>query len=595
MCRIAGIIDKRITAIEQTVIAMRDSMKRGGPDSSGLYLDEKNGLGLGHRRLSLIDLSEAATQPMMSDDKKLVIVYNGEVYNFNDIKNELIAKGFHFSTSSDTEVILKSYQCWGIDGFKKLKGMFALAIYDQAKGEVLLARDASGIKPLYYYSDNNAFYFASEIKAFKQINSNWPERNDWKVYFLTYGYLPEPVTTLENVQPLEKGTCLVLNVSTLKTTRHEIVTASYSDKIRSIEEAVKIVKEKLDRAVERHLISDAPIGLFLSGGIDSSLLTLIAKKTGKEDIHTLSIVFDDAEYSEKQYQDIIAKKTGSHHRAFKLTKEMFLDAMPDIFRAMDQPTADGVNTYFISKYAKEYGLKAVLSGLGADELFGGYASFTRKSMIDKLNRVPSALLNITEAFGKDKYRKIAFLSRHDAVGEYLFHRGYFSSGETSRILGLDSKEVARTLNSIVVPDFVNGLEYGNRTSYMESNCYMQSQLLKDTDMMSMWHSIEVRVPFLDIDLIDAVNNIAPSIKFNDAQSKYLLIEAYKDILPEEIWNRKKQGFVFPFQKWMVGNENKNFRNIDKSMTERYKSNKLNWSRYWAYLIANNYTGMNRAA
>ncbi|MBS1778707.1 MAG: asparagine synthase (glutamine-hydrolyzing) [Bacteroidetes bacterium] len=583
MCRIAGIIDKQNINLAHTIAEMRDSMAHGGPDHAGIYTDDAVRLALGHRRLSIIDLSENGNQPMQSNDGKLIIAFNGEIYNFRELRDEL--KDFYsFHTHSDTEVILAAYTKWGVRCFPKLKGMFALALYDLQKGEIVLARDPSGIKPLYYSITGDSLYFASEVRAFKALKK-WPERKDWKIYFLTYGFLPEPVTTLEGVQPLERGKCMVVNVHTLASKKETYWQDDYSITIHNRDEALNKVRTTLDDAVKRHLISDAPIGLFLSGGIDSSLLTLIADKVGTSKLHTLSIVFDDATYSEEAYQNIIAQKVNSDHKAFRLTKELYLEAMPDILNAMDQPTSDGVNTYFICKFAKEYGLKAVLSGLGADELFGGYASFSRGGMVNKLKNIPAALLNATEYLPQDKYKKISFLSRKDAVGNYLFNRGYFSTIETAQVLGTSSKEVSDKLKEICVPGFVNELCYENQTSYLERSLYMQGQLLKDTDMMSMWHSIEVRVPFLDVELVQLANHISEDIKFN-GRPKSLLVDAYADILPREIWDRKKQGFVFPFQAWMNGKETSSFHIANKKMTDKYQAGKLNWSRYWTYLIAN---------
>lgn len=587
MCRIAGIVDRGNNNIGNDIVAMRDSMAHGGPDSAGVYINEARAIALGHRRLSLIDLSDAGSQPMHSADGRLVIVFNGEIYNYLELKKELETLGQVFTTHTDTEVIIAAYRQWGIDSFKKLKGMFAFALYNTAKDELLLVRDQQGIKPLYYYIDNDKLYFASEIRAFKTLG-RWPERSDWKIYFLTYGYLPEPVTTLQGVKPLPKGTCLVVNVQTLGAKPVVFDETNYEAKITDLPTAIEAVRETLTLAVRRHMISDAPIGLFLSGGIDSSLLTLIAHQSGHKDLHTLSIVFEEEDFSEAPYQNIIAKKTGAHHKPFTLTKEQFVAAMPDILKAMDQPTADGVNTYFICGYAKQYGLKAVLSGLGADELFGGYASFNREDMIASMQKIPAPVLKMASYLPQDKYRKVSFLSRKDAVGEYLFHRGFFHTGETARILNADMRQVSEALQEVHTPAFVDALPYGNKVSYLESNLYMQCQLLRDTDMMSMWHSIEVRVPYLDTDLVNLANSIAPSVKFNSKQIKHLLIESFADILPEEIWNRKKQGFVFPFQRWMEGNENKSFKKADARISARYKSGKLNWSRYWAYLIANNY-------
>lgn len=584
MCRIAGFIDKSCADLSATITAMRDSMAHGGPDNGANYIDGNISLALGHRRLSIIDLSACGNQPMFSSNGNLAIVFNGEIYNYLDLKNELIQSGFQFKTESDTEVILASYQCWGKKSFARLKGMFAFALYDKEKNELILVRDPSGIKPLYYYISDTSLYFASEIRAFKSLKK-WHENPDWKIFFLTYGFLPEPITTLQDVKPLQNGSYCSVNVNTLRASISSYTSDVYANVITDKMTAVKLIRETLDKAVERHLISDAPIGLFLSGGIDSSLLTLIAKRVGTSELNTLSITFDDATFSEEPFQNIIAEKTASHHRAFKLTKEMYLEALPDILMAMDQPTADGVNTYFICKFAKQYGLKAVLSGLGADELFGGYASFYRNEIVDRFSALPSAILKASQLLPKDRYKKVSFLSRKDAIGLYLFNRGFFNTSETAQLLDADTSEVKEKLDQITVPHFVDKLEYGNKISYLERYMYMQGQLLKDTDMMSMWHSIEVRVPFLDIDLVNLMNSISPVLKFENSKPKGLLIDSYNDLLPREIWDRKKQGFVFPFQKWMNGSETHVFKNTNNKMTDRYKSGKLNWSRYWTYLIA----------
>ncbi len=593
MCRIAGIINKTAD-IQALAIAMRDSMAHGGPDDKGIYTDTDASLALAHRRLSIIDLSNAGHQPMYSRSGNIVIVYNGEIYNYRELKLALQQKGVQFTTSSDTEVILKAYEEWGTACFSMLKGMFAMAVYDKQKHQLLLARDPNGIKPLYYSTDSNSICFASETKAFRQIKSDWQEAETWKAYILVYGFLPEPYTTLKNVYMLPKGSYMQIDTATLQ---HKILSYAgdvYSNTITSEAAAVDKVREQLNIAVDRHLISDAPIGLFLSGGIDSSLLTLIAKATGHNDLHTLSIVFDDKDFSEQPYQDLIANKTQAKHQRFNLNKEAFTNALQDIFHAMDQPTTDGINTYFICKYAQAYGLKAVLSGLGADELFGGYASFGREKMLNRLKKVPAFVLRASNYSSKDKYRKLSYLSGRSAVGEYLFHRGYFSIKEAAGILAADEQEVSNVVKDVTLPDELGTMQYGNKVSYLEKNLYMQSQLLRDTDMMSMWHSIEVRVPFLDVDLVNLANSIAPSVKYNQSIPKHLLVKAYEDLLPREIWDRKKQGFVFPFQRWMKGNERMYFNEINPALTSAYNSGKLSWSRYWAYLVTANYNNLHTA-
>lgn len=566
---------------------MRDSMQHGGPDSAGTYHDEDAGLALGHRRLSIIDLSTGANQPMLDITGRIILVFNGEIYNYQDLRGELVAAGYTFITNSDTEVIINAYKHWGESCFGRFKGMFALALYDKFTGILLLARDHAGIKPLYYHYTKDAFYFASEIRALRSLKPNWEENYSWQVFFLTYGYLPEPITTLKGVKPLKSGSYIKLNVRTFEVSEHIYYANEFKEEIFDIEEAKSVIDKTLHKAVERHLIADAPIGLFLSGGIDSSLLTLLARKYKPENLHTLSIVFDDKNFSEHYYQDIIVKKTGSNHQAFTLTKELFLEALDDYFHAMDQPSADGINTYFISKYAKISGLKAVISGLGADELLGGYASFRKNGMVNMSRLLPGNIYKMAEYFPVYKYKKIAFLERKDAVGEYLFNRGYFSHQQTARILDMDVTEVRRLLEQINISGSASDFKNGNTVSAFESELYMKSQLLKDTDLMSMWHSIEVRVPFLDVDFIKAVHSIGNKIKFGNKQGKYLLIETFKDLLPPEIWNRKKQGFVFPFRTWITG-ENEIFPCRNQNIADGFRQGKLDWSRYWTYLIANTF-------
>lgn len=585
MCRIAGIVDQHSATVVGDVLTMRDAMEKGGPDSYGLYQSSDKSTAFGHRRLSIIDLCATGNQPMLNEDETISLIFNGEIYNYNELKNILIQKGYSFKTNSDTEVILVAYQCWSTKCFSKFRGMFAIALLDKNNGKIILARDHAGIKPLYYFLDKDCLYFSSEIRAFKKLNPNWETNKSWKIYFLTYGYLPGNITTLKGVKPLEKGSCKEIDIQTLASKQFYFFEDHYTSEISNLEEAKELIEHTLQQAVQRHLIADAPIGLFLSGGIDSSLLTLLAKKY-KENLHTLSIVFDDKKFSEKKYQDIIATSVGSEHLSFLLDKKIFLNALPDIFLAMDQPSSDGINSYFISKFAKEAGLKAVLSGLGADELFGGYASFQRTGYLKKMKHLPGVIFDGAALFSSDRYKKLSFLSNKNPVGEYLFNRGYFTTSETAKLLGIDVQEVSNRLNEIQTPDFLYNISEGNKVSYLESNLYMESQLLKDTDYMSMWHSIEVRVPFLDYDLIQAVQRIDSNIKFNKAQGKYLLIESFKDILPEEIWNRKKQGFVFPFQVWMKDNLDSFMEGHQHAeLSKRFKAGRLSWSRYWTYMVS----------
>jgi len=583
MCRIAGFISPSLN--ENDLIRMRDSMYRGGPDDSGLYYNKHNRVWLAHRRLAIIDLSAAGHQPMADPSGRLHLVYNGEVYNYKELRSELASLGRSFYTHSDTEVILQAYLQWGTASFNRFNGMFAFAIYDAYTNELILARDHAGIKPMYYSVQGESFYFASEVKAFKAVKPEWKQRADWKIYFLAFGHLPEPITTLEGVQHLPKGSFMVYNLNKKKYTITKYHQPKHQYSKDSVQDLLAQVREKLDYAVQRHLLSDAPIGLFLSGGIDSSLLTLIAKKYCGDQLKTLSIYFDHEKYSEKKYQDIIIKKSGAHHRSFLVTKDEFDNNLPDAITAMDQPTTDGINSYFISKYAQEYGLKAVLSGIGADELFGGYPSVKMSAWKSILQNLPSFALRSATHSSADKIKKMAYLSDHNSTNDYLFYRGLHTITSIAQILDLKESEVKFTLATL--PGIAwNGEDRKEKAASIEYNMYMQNQLLRDSDFMSMWHALEIRVPYLDKDLVALVQSIPSSLRFSDVKPKYMLTEAFKDILPIEIWNRPKQGFTFPFAVWMKENEiARPISEVENKFFNQFENGKLSWARYWAVKLS----------
>ncbi|TDH23286.1 asparagine synthase (glutamine-hydrolyzing) [Segetibacter sp. 3557_3] len=586
MCRIAGIFKLGSSTLHEDVLRLRDSMHRGGPDDEGIYVDDSLPLALGHRRLSLIDLSPAGHQPMSDRNGDLQLIFNGEIYNFLELKATLSGFGHVFTTKSDTEVILKAYSQWGISCFTRFNGMFAIALWDKSKQELILARDHAGIKPLYYSLTKDTLVFASEIRAFKAYRPDWPESEEWKIPFLTFGHIPEPFTTLKNVQPLAKGTCAVIKLPSLSITHHVSEIFQFSSLIKTLPEAVAQVKDKLDKAVERHLISDAPIGLFLSGGVDSSLLTLIAQKYTGKNLNTLSIVFEDATLSEEPYQKIIIDKSKAHHQSFLVSSHDFENELPDILEAMDQPSIDGINSYFICKYARQYGLTAVLSGLGADELFGGYNSFRYAPTAALIRKFPSFLPGMANVFPKDKIKKLAALQRKDAVGEYLFNRGLYTTAQTAALLSISVDEVNASLDKVAIAPLPANTDSRNRASHIETNLYMQNQLLKDCDYMSMWHSLEVRVPFLDKELMKTAYSIDPDIKYDKQIGKHLLIKAFDDLLPKEIWQRKKQGFTFPFYKWMRNVQSTQRDDNYRGIRHKFTTGSLHWSKYWLYLLNN---------
>jgi asparagine synthase (glutamine-hydrolysing) len=585
MCRIAGIYNPGTETLESDILVMRESMHRGGPDDAGIFMHPELPLALGHRRLALLDLSAAGHQPMQSPGGELQIVFNGEIYNFAEIRSELQLLGHTFRTQSDTEVILASYRQWGKDCFEHFNGMFALALWDEGAKEIILARDHAGIKPLYYYLEGDILFFASEVRAFKALFPHWESSEEWKPLFLLFGHLPEPFTTLKNVKTLSKGQWMSVRVPSMESSSGFFAKEDYTTEITDFETALEAARDILPEAVKRHLISDAPIGLFLSGGIDSSLLTLLAGPVLKEKLVTLSIQFEEAEYSEEIYQKMVIDITGAKHSAFKVNQSHFENHLADILEAMDQPSIDAINTYFISMYARQCGLKAVLSGLGADELFGGYPSFRRFKQWQYLNYVPKS---VSRLFGRSSNMKLAKLSYeqyHPMLSLYLMNRGLYTAETASLYTGVPLKKIEEALQQINVP--VN-IDYSspNSNAAMELNLYMKNQLLKDADYMAMWHSVEIRVPFLDKELIRAINSVAPIVKFRSDIPKSLLIEAFSTLLPAEIWHRKKQGFTFPFSYWLKSSEQLQPSNdMQQRVFRDFSSGKMHWSRYWAMKVA----------
>jgi|LQYC01.1.fsa_nt_gi asparagine synthase (glutamine-hydrolyzing) len=635
MCRIVGIIDftKKLD-LENLTTRMRDSMAHGGPDDAGLYVDHENALALGHRRLSIIDPSPLGHQPMCSQNRNIWITYNGEVYNFLDIRKELQSRGHVFSSHSDTEVILKAYEEWGEQAFEKFNGMFAFCIYDKRNDLLYLVRDHAGIKPLYYSISNQQVIFSSEVRAFKIFNPAWEENQDWRIYFLVFGHIPEPYTTLKNVFTLPKQSFLKWNLKNGKkeikkytdspftplempraetlgkikdsyTFSHgafiplENFLTGFTREITSLDDALKQINNTFSNAVERHLISDAPIGVFLSGGIDSSLITLLAHKYQKGDLNTLSVVFNEPEFSEEAFQNIVLSQTNSKHHSYLVSEKDFKDNIDDIFRAMDQPTIDGVNTYFISKCAKEDGLKSVLSGIGGDELFGGYPSFKWIQYFwraKSLCTIFRKLFSLCEYIPTDKLKKLSFLSLPEPLSYYLMFRGLFTPKRVAGILNCSTNDVINALGKLDIK-VDPSLDKTNLMTYLETELYMKNQLLKDTDVMSMWHSVELRVPFLDREFMNLVFSIDEELKFDQATTKHLITKAFKDTIPTEIVNRKKQGFTFPFDIWIRQqgrgplDEVISKGNINKQPAERlwrkFESGSLHWSKMWGLMVMGN--------
>lgn len=564
---------------------MCQALQHGGPDDQGIFCDDKTGLVFGHRRLAIIDLSAKGHQPMADVNERAWITFNGEIYNYPELKQQLLPLGAKFYSDTDTEVIIQAYLHWGMASFSKLRGIFAFALYDTERSLTYLVRDSSGVKPLYYHIEDGQLSFASEVKALKSAGIAIETDSTWKVRFLAYGHIPEPYTTQRNVFSLPKGEFLRWNHRKKSCEIHSYHVVTREKKITEAAGAREAIRSALTLAVERQLIADAPLGVFLSGGTDSSLLTLLASRQKHANLKTISIYFDEKAYDERAYQNIVSEEIEGEKHTHLVKYQDFIEFLPQIIEDMDMPTTDGINTWFISKYAHEDGLKAVLSGIGADELFGGYPSFNRIKHLKKLRRVEPVMFNAAKYFASDRFKKVSFLAYNHRIADYLLLRGHYTPVDIAAILDTDLHEIESILfNNKLLPHISNYDEAD--AAWLEINMYMQNQLLRDTDVMGMSHGLEVRVPFLDEDLKRTAENIALGVRFNTQQPKKLLIDSFSDILPRTIWDRSKMGFTFPLQQWMREHPDINNETLYKGkraqrIVKNFKRNTMHWSKIFA--------------
>ena len=591
MCGISGIFSTKgkPEELKEAIEKMNQVQGRRGPDDEGIFTDTGNGLVFGHRRLAILDLSKAGHQPMArsnKDNAEFWITYNGEIYNFLELKKDLEKKGCQFKTQTDTEVVLALYAEYGEKSFSMLRGMFAFGLWDGGKKKLFLVKDRYGIKPLYYCNDNGKSIFASTVEAIAESGLIAIQKNSEAfIGFLLFGSVPLPMTTIKNVFAVSAGHYLEIDAANkTKLVQYYDFLNFYRPKVveNSPQSASLEIRRLLEESVNFHQISDAPLGVFLSGGLDSSAIAALVARNREKPITTLSVVFDEKEFSEEYYSDLVAQKIGSDHRKIKITKQDFYGSFEEIFEAMDQPTVDGVNTFFIAKAAKEAGLKTVLSGLGSDEIFCGYPSFGKAAMIRKIQNLPKflkpslGLMSLVDG----RYQKLNYLKNNDILSFYLGIRGLFVPQEAAKILDADLSEVNNFLKNLSIFQSFNlsifQLPPVDLLSYLELKFYLQNQLLKDTDFMSMRHSVETRVPFLDHKLVEYVSGLSPELKLNKKLNKSLLVEAVRDLLPLEIFTRPKMGFTFPFQKWL--------KEGDRFNIQHSTFNKSHWSRFWANLV-----------
>lgn len=571
MCGIFGIVARNAQIPDGVLERGTQSLAHRGPDDSGTILlrDSGDEIGLGNRRLAILDLSPLGHQPMHDPETGNWIVYNGEIYNFRDVRSELANAGTTFASHSDTEVLLKAYARWGQQCLTRFRGMFAFALWDSGRHCLFLGRDPMGIKPLYYAQSGPFLLFASEVRTL--LDTGLVRRaidHAGLANYLSFGSSYDPVTLIEGVRVLPAGHFLIWQGGTRHETSYwDLVGASSPGPAAPLfaeNEAVAAARLQpiLEEAVRMQLVSDVPVGVFLSGGIDSSALVSILSRGGVTP-STFSIVFREADFSEAAYSRTIAAKFHTDHHEISVSQADVLEAIPDALRAMDLPTMDGINTYFVSRQARRAGVKVALSGLGGDEVFAGYSSFHTVPRMERFARFwkhaprpvrgafASAFSAITPR--NDQNRKLASLVCGNGLipHPYFLSRMLFTPGQRASLLRDQVAETSAAAESAQrdVLDRSSTLDPVNRVSYLESRCYMLNTLLRDSDFMSMSQGLEIRVPLIDHHLAKAVLALPGKWKLNGTPKK-LLVGALEGSLPSEIVHRPKRGFTLPFEHWM---------------------------------------------
>jgi asparagine synthase (glutamine-hydrolysing) len=574
VCGIVGILARGSEVPEQLLERVTQSLAHRGPDDHGTVIlresvPEPLEIGLGNRRLAVLDLSPLGHQPMQDPATGNWLVHNGEIYNFHEVRAKLERDGVRFTSQSDTEVILKAYASWGEDCVAEFRGMFAFALWDAKRHRLLIVRDPLGIKPLYYWRSDRHFVFASELRTVLQTGFAPRDLNPSALLnYLAFGSVYEPDTLIDGVAALPPGHVLSWERGNVSTRRYwdlagdnapagsldaNGISSAYQTQIAAL----------LDESVRMQLVSDVPVGVFLSGGIDSSSLVAILSRAGVR-ASTFSIVFREAEYSEAEHSRAVANLFKTDHHELPVSRDDALAVIPDALRAMDQPTIDGVNTYLVSHRTRAAGVKVALSGLGGDELFGGYGSFHAVPRMERYGQLWSHVPSVArKAFSgafellapaNDQSRKLAALIRGNGnvVHPYFLSRMLFAPRTRASLTPSLTSEAVKKADAPLRESLrqTDGMDAINRVSYLESRCYMLNTLLRDSDVMSMAHGLELRVPLIDQFLARSVMTVPGSLKVGGPTPKHLLVGALGGALPDSIVGRPKKGFTLPFEHWM---------------------------------------------
>jgi asparagine synthase (glutamine-hydrolysing) len=581
MCGIAGIVSIKGEPVDLDALQRIDrSISHRGPDDAGTWSRAGQDVAFAHRRLSILDLSPCGHQPYLMPDGRFAITYNGEIYNFRALRNELIASGHRFRSESDTEVILAGYAAHGTAFVERLRGMFAFAIWDEQQRACIVARDRFGIKPFYYATTGGRFVFASSVRALAAsgLVTTAPDAGAVQSY-LRNGSVAEPHTLLNDVRALEAGTIGTWQDGNFKTRRYWSIAFDPVDTTWAA--AVATTRAALIDSVAHHFVSDVPVGVFLSGGIDSNALVALAMRNRTEPLHTFSIAFPGEAGDEGPLARRSADHFGTVHHEWPLDGATGRALFDGFIRAADQPSIDGLNTFAVSRAAHEFGMKVVLSGVGGDEIFGGYKSFRSVPRLTQWHQrlqssgVGGAAAKLAAAAGAKGRRVEEWLRGPVSLTRtYEMFRGIFTAAEaralSAHFLGVDAAA------PMPMPDPPPG-DDGDRVSALELSRYLRNQLLRDADVMSMAWGLELRVPFLDRELFECVRHIPPGLRL---QPRKRLLTAAVPELPQWIIEQPKRGFLLPISNWMGDQWRDVFARLDGEMPVRLES----WYRKWCVFM-----------
>jgi len=554
MCGITGYYNATNAFSHEGLQAATRSIAHRGPDAEGYFLDDH--VGLGHKRLSIIDLSEAANQPMHSHNNRFVIVYNGEVYNFAEIAAKLKLRT---RTVSDTEVLLEAFVQWGVEFVNELNGMFSIAIYDKVENRLHLFRDRMGIKPLFYYWDGSNFAFASELKAllkFDIINAGKVINRSAVRAFLHLGYIPSPLTIYENVSKFPAGSFGTLEAGQLDIQPYwKIENKIAKEQINDLRSAKKVLKELVTSSIKHRLISDVPYGSFLSGGTDSSLVTAVAQSISPQPIKTFSIGFNESKYNELPHAKAISDYLKTDHHELIVSYQDAIPLVEELTEIYDEPYADSsaIPTLLVSKMAKQH-VKMTLSGDGGDELFFGYGSYIwANRLAHPVSKVLKRQIGSSLSLFSNKYKRAAHLfqySKGNNLQSHIFSQEsyLFREDELSELLADDYSSIAMPLTPPDNP--IRPLNPVEEQALFDMRYYLPDDLLVKIDRASMQNSLETRVPLLDHRIIEFALNLAPELKLKGDTQKLILKEVLYDYIPKSYFNRPKWGFSIPLKEWM---------------------------------------------